>query len=293
MTLHQLYQLLIKEDSIDNIELKGDWGDSAKKYGYDKASINILKNPKGLEKIKKKWEKTAFDFDLYFLRSSEGNKSGELGRVSPDFVRDNLKLNIQNDPNKITIIFVNNKGDEKMPMTAWTIAHRLGHALARTHTSHKRFNGTTHHYKELIDTINRLLLTIARTIYNKQSLKKRISSYGDYGGFETDDRKLRNELAHALGTFKSARDKNIRNDAEFTFELIAQYIITGKISLNRNFPRILPISHAWGKPSGPVAKQMTPELTEELDDILSNSENDINNDIDALLGSSIGSIYVM
>jgi len=36
----------------------------------------------------------------------------------------------------------------------------------------------------------------------------------------------------ALGTFKSARQKNTRNFYEFSFECIAQFLVTGSVKLN-------------------------------------------------------------
>jgi len=72
MTLDTLHSFLVKEDAIDNIELKGDWNPSAKKYGYDKPSIGILTNPKGLERVKKKWEKpTTILMCIYYVPEKE------------------------------------------------------------------------------------------------------------------------------------------------------------------------------------------------------------------------------
>jgi hypothetical protein len=39
-----LNYFLLHEDSIENIELKGDW-DSSKQYGWNKADTGILKSP--------------------------------------------------------------------------------------------------------------------------------------------------------------------------------------------------------------------------------------------------------
>jgi hypothetical protein len=289
MKLNDLIHLLT-EDEIDNLELKGDWSPDAKKYGYDKPSIGILTHSKGLEKIKKKWEKTRFQFDVYLLRSKEGNKYTELGQVTWDFVRDKLKLNIDFDSDKITVIYTNNKGAELMPMTPWTMAHRLGHAMARTYSAELPSN-SNHMYGELRREVDKLLQEIASTVYGKKSLNKNINS--SYYSSVVPDSKLKKELAHALGTFKSARDKKLRADFEFVNELIAQYIISDKITLNRRFPSILPMKFNWGNPDGPHSGQISPERQEEINDIIDQYEASIYYAIDGLFGASVGNIYVM
>lgn len=289
MTFKELFQL-ISEDAIDELELVGDWNPTAKRYGYDKPSIGILTHQKGLEKIKKKWEKTRFDFDVYLLKSKEGNKYTELGQVTPEFVRDNLKLNVNFDPDKITVIYTNNKGAELMPMTPWTMAHRLGHAMARRYSS-EAASGSTYMYREVRREVEKLLQEIASVVYGKKSLNKNVNT--GYYSSVVPDGKLKKELAHALGTFKSARDKKLRQDFEFVNELIAQYIISDKITLNRQFPSILPMKFNWGNPDGPRSGQISPERQEEINDIIDQYEATLYYAIDGLFGASVGNIYVM
>jgi hypothetical protein len=47
-------------------------------------------------------------------------------------------------------------------------------------------------------------------------------------------------LSHALGTFKSARDKNLRDYFEIYNELFAQYLITGKVTLSE-LPKMIKV----------------------------------------------------
>jgi len=219
---------------------------------------------------------------VYLLRSREGNRYTEIGKVSLDFVKDELKLDIVPDGDKLTIIYTNNKGAELMPMTPWTMAHRLGHAMARTHASMRgKHSSTTHFFEQLRGSVSKLLKEILTV------------AYGTNLRGSSNDTKITKELCYALGTFKSARDRNIRNDFEFMLELFAQCIITGKVTLNSNLPTILPIRSNWGNKSGLNIKTMTPELKEEIEDIIYNYQNTIYYDIDALLGASIGDIFVM
>ena len=279
----QNFYSLLTEMPIDKFELKGDWSPTAKLYGYDKPSTKLLTNPNYADKVRTKWNKTDYDFDLFFLRSKEGNKYAEVGEVPWEYVRDTLKLDIPIDHDHITIIYLNNKGDEKIPLTPWVIAHRFAHALARV----KGMGGKNWQYEELRKTVNKMVSTIAKEVYNSTQPPQ---SYGNDYGRTARYQKIRLQVCHALGTMKSARDRNIRQEFELVNELIAQYIIEGKIKLNRELPKVLATSYAWGRPNGP--SRMT-KMNEELEDILSQAEDEINIDIDGVLGAAVNSIFVM
>jgi hypothetical protein len=284
MTFQEFYNLIIKEDAVDNIELKGDW-ESSRKYGYDAASIGILKNKNSLERIKNKWSKLEVPVDIYIVKGPKVHQFTEIGRVDSYFVRDKLKLNLDYNQDSITIIFTNNKGDEKIPMTPWTMAHRFGHALARDTITK---NGSDYFWKQIKITAEKLFTEVGKVLYNRETAEHNYMSSRN-----ADVRELKRHLAQALGTFKSARDKNLRNDNEFINELIAQYIITGKVTLNRNLPDILPLKHAWGKAQGPYKRKLTPEQEEDLQDTIEQKEAELNYDIDNLFTSNIGNIFVM
>ncbi len=204
---------LYTEMPITRFQLMGQWEPNSKKYGYDKKDIGILTSPRGVEKIHKLWSNTKFNFDFYFLRSSLGYKYIELGEVTIDWVKKNLGVDIIPNPNNITVIFTNNRGTEKIPMTAWAIAHRLGHAIRRL-DSYEYFS------REILYDFR----TILDSVYNLK-IKNILFASGE------EEIKLRS-LAYALGTMKSIRDKNLVNFYEFIHELVAQYIITSKIKFN-------------------------------------------------------------
>jgi hypothetical protein len=284
--LENIYSDLLKEAPIDSFNLVGEWEPNSKKRGYDKASRGILTSPAGVEKIKKLWAKTRQDFDVYMVSTKEGWKYTEVGEVDPYFIRDKLKLDIPINDNNITIFYTSNKGAEKIPTTAWTLAHRFGHALRRSGD----INGNSYEYIQLEMLLKRMIHQIAEKIYRKDL---KVSS------FEPDFKKIRKmqelerQVAHALGTFKSARDRNLRNVFEFTNEVVAEYIITGKVVFNREFPKILPTYFTWGNPQGPYSVQITPELQEEIDDIISYFENEVYGWVDNLVDSAVGKIFVM
>jgi hypothetical protein len=288
MNFQELYDILINEDAIENIDIQGDWNDN-KLHGYDKASIKMMQNPLQAERIKSKWSKLETPIDLYIVKGKNLHKFYELGRVDYYFVRDKMGLNINHNDDHITLILTNNKGDEKIPLTPWTIAHRFGHAFAKD-TVQKQ--GSDYFYNQVRGTVEKLFKEIARIVYGLKTLDRRVST-GPYSSIITPDRELKKLLAQALGTFKSARDNNIRNSEEFTNELIAQYIITGKIVLNSELPKMLIRKYAWGKPQGINKQQMTIELQQELEDTIYEYQNSLFYDIESLFTSNIGHIFVM
>lgn len=276
-------QFLLREDSIENIELKGDW-DSPKQYGWNRADTGILKSPIGLERIKTKW-KLDQPVDVYLVKGANAKKFVELGEVSYEFIRNKMGLDILPDSDHITIIYTQNTGAEKIPATPWTLAHRFGHALARKNGR----GGRNDLYENIRNSVNRLFNDLAKTVYGVQLKNDYLGNPENY----KIDRKIRKELGHALGTFKSARDRNLREDFEFVNEIIAQYIITGKIKLNQDFPRILPLSSAWGRASGPYKRNLSESEKEDLGYLIQNAEGELEYAVDDALIAAIGSIYVM
>ena len=288
MNFQELYNILINEDAIENIDVQGDWTDG-KLHGYDRASIKMMQNPLQIERIKSKWAKLETPVDLYIVKGKNLHKFYELGRVDSYFVRDKMGLNLNYNDQHITLILTNNKGDEKIPLTPWTIAHRFGHAFARD-TVQKQ--GSDYFYDQIRGTVEKLFKEIARIVYGINSLNKTVSA-GPYSHMTVPDRELKKLLAQGLGTFKSARDNNIRNSEEFTNELIAQYIITGKIVLNKDLPKMLVKRYVWGQPQGVNKRQMTEQLQEELEYTIYEYQNSLYYDIEALFTANVGHIFVM
>lgn len=278
-------KFLLREDSIENIEMKGDW-ESPKPYGWSKADTGILKSPRGLERIKTKW-KLDQPVDVYLVKGKDAKKFVELGEVSYEFIRDKMGLDILPDSDHITIIYTQNTGAEKIPATPWTLAHRLGHALARK----DGMGGNNDLYESIRDSVNRLFNEVSKNVYGVD-IKDEYRNYSNPSTYRRN-RKIKKELGHSLGTFKSARDRNLREEFEFVNEIIAQYIITGNIKLNRELPQILPTSYAWGKASGPYKRKLSESEKEDLGYYIENAESELEYAVDDALNNAIGSIFVM
>jgi hypothetical protein len=213
----------------------------------------ILTTPKAVEKITRKWSNTPVDFNMYFVNSPEAGRHHEVGEVTPAWLQSNMPKaakEIKIKQGAINVIFTNNKGAERVPMTAWVIAHRLCHALYRGSGGG---NGTGHVGSEIVDIRDQIIMTSSTILknYGIQTADSHRKLYRETGFTNTTNtynspKNLR-DFYHAIGTMKSARDANIRNELEFVMELFAQYIITGKITFNK-LPRSFNVGKpAWGK----------------------------------------------
>lgn len=270
---------------ITNFKLVGQWGPEAKRaYGYSKQDTGILENPKAVEKIHKLWSNSKNDFELIFLRSKEAYKKRELGEKSSSWIKENLGIDVEPKDDKITIIFTQNFGAEKIPMTAWAIAHRLGHAIKNDKVFEIYFGKEVK--KDFID--------ILKEVYKRGELIGKFRSYGYSDPTATQDKDLL-ALATAVGTMKSARERNLRNFYEFIYELVAQYITTGKIRFNP-LPKGLIVQKrmAWGRPND---KQTFSPLNDaelkEYDNILDGHAQKYEYYLDSVFSGLEGKIFVM
>lgn len=288
MTFKEFYYNLLQEAPIGEIGLIGDW-EGEKKRGYDSPSKKLLTNPNYIEKIKTAWNKTPYDFDLYFVNSKEANKYTELGKVNLEFVRNELNIKDLNiNPDSITCFFTNNRGVQKVPLTPWIIAHRLAHAMARTYKGERPYL----YHSGVSKDLDNFLEEISRDVYGT-SLEKNAYTYSGYD-YKANNKKelLKKKICEALGTFRSAREGKLRAPFEMVNELISQFIITNKITFNKTLPDFLPLSFAWGKPSSGVRKKK--DLNEEhIKEFIENGEEVLYYSIDSLFGGSVGNIYVM
>jgi hypothetical protein len=273
---------ILSEMPISKFQLVGQWGPEAKrKYGYNTKDTGILENPKAVEKIHKHWSNSKHNFDLYFLRSYAGMKHVEVGEVKPEWVKNNLGVDIEPKEDTITIIFTNNTGAEKIPMTSWAIAHRLGHAIRRDDVFENYFR------KE----INKDFEEILKYVYGLDINNKDFYYQNDY--FSKYEKHMK-AIFLAVGKMKSARENVLRNSNEFIYELVAQYITTGKIVFN-DLPKSLILSRqvAWGRPNYRTKNYTDSTAHREYNEMLHNNALKYEYYLDTVFNGLEGKIFVM
>lgn len=167
----------------------------------------LMKSPKGIAKIKKKWETSVADVNL-FLLNTEMSPAGALGYYG--FNPENhlsieakaVELGFELDPNAINCLLSNNySGATEHPLTAWMIGHRLWHAIV---SKDKFF------YHEGYSMLEGNLAAIGRAY-----------GCGDY-----------REVAHMLGRSRACREKVLTNFGELLPETFTEYMLFGKVRLN-------------------------------------------------------------
>jgi len=239
---------LLREMPLTNLKKIGKWDDKKNRHGYDKQSVGILNSPAGLKKIEQKFNNIRdIDFNLYFVKKPNASKVSELGVVSPEQVTNMLGLKWGEDlpvpeDHEITVLFTANAAAERTPLTAWTIAHRIGHAFAATfrESGDKSINF-------YINDINKILKSIFEDCYD---FPRPIDS-GRVGSIYDNNPLVRN-LLEGIGTFRSARMKKLPRTGEFIYECFAQYLLSnGDLKFNSLPNRLLDSNRkAWGNEVG-------------------------------------------
>lgn len=286
------FKTFLAEMPISNLTMRGDWRpDARRQYGFNRQDAGILSNERGIEKIRRAFSNTKQEFDLYFIREKNAYKHLEIGEVSPEWVKQNLNMDIQPREEAITVLFTNNTAAEKMPMTAWTIGHRLGHAFRRNSEFENYFS------KEVERDFRELLMEI----YNYQ--QKQFQSQYSYSGYGYDrtprprntEANIMRALAYAVGTMKSARNRNMRNFNEFVYELVAQYVTTGHIKFNP-LPKNLVLNNrmAWGRPSPDIRRShLDDDELEGWNETLQGNAEKYEYHLDSIFSGLGGKIFVM
>jgi hypothetical protein len=221
---------ILDEMPMQAVTHLGDW---TKNSGYNSQDRKLLNNPKAIKKIQAAWKfPEEVDYNVVLVNNPEANRHMEVGLVgdqnsAQDWLVKNMPKNAPDiiaalRGDQVNIIYTNNKGAERVPMTGWIMAHRFGHAIfARQYGKQ-----SSHYYDESAQTLARYLDDLAK--------QYGISSDDGVG---RGDRNLKallsastRNLMTAICTFKSARDGNLRNTFEALHELLSQYIFTGKLT---------------------------------------------------------------
>jgi hypothetical protein len=283
-------EYFMTEMALTDFKKIGKWNDPKNRHGYDKQSVAILNSDAGVKKIQDKFNNINIaDFNLYFVKKPNASKARELGKVSAEYLKDYTGIEIGKDipvpsEDSITVVFTNNAASEKVPLTYWTIAHRIGHAFDATE---RRTYRSGSYRATFMNRLDKLLDNILKECYNYNISK---SSYNRELIFASKP-EIRN-FFESIGKFRSARMKKLFRSSEFLFECFAQYLLSnGNLTFN-DFPKYIQTSNkkAWGNNIGSTLKLQDEYDAEnfktELIDLMSDY-------FSYLIGSHINSISIM
>lgn len=269
----------VDEMAIQQFKTVGDW--SRRSSFGSEVDRRILTSPRGVERIRRQWEKTPYDFDIYLVNDPRVNRSEfrEVGMVDMSFVRDRMRLTPDEvpdpDDNTITIIYTSNTGAQRYMASGWILAHRLGHALARGNSS------VADHWQLFIKRLRRHVVALLEEVYG---LSMPLRPY--------DQDKILRYVAQELGSMKSARDGKLRNWYEFAYELLAQYMLTGGIKFNK-LPRSIVVGiGGWARKNYRGSRdEGRREYYNEAR--LEQLQDEVAAELESILGSAVGSVFVM
>jgi hypothetical protein len=221
-----LEKIEMNEMPIQNFQSIGNPLD--KGGSFDKTDRAILSSEKGIEKIKRIFSNSEFYWNLYFINSGRLRSKGEMGVYSfNDFQKfmDNENVDVselkETDPSAINVVFVSNSAANKNQLSAWILAHRIGHAIRRNNP----------YWDQLMKDTQRELSYAVRSVYTNQY--DTLANYRwDWYDSNTYTKSPQLQMLCSLGKFKSAREKKIRNCYEANYEFFAQYVINNQIKMN-------------------------------------------------------------
>lgn len=230
-------------------------GDFTKPGPFRGADKRLVPHPTNQLKTEKFFEKTPYDFRLFFSNIPGTGRYSEYGPMEPRVIQEIFGANAQQilagHEDAITVVFVGNKGDSKVMLTPWMMAHRIGHAVQ----AGTRLAGGRGAWREAENHFFRGINQLLKDFYGKSS-NNRYDSEANWA--------LNKEYAalfNAIGTQRSSRTGQIKRPYEFLYELFAQYLGTGRIELNP-LPKSKEYGHkAWGRSSQSL--RMAPGAEEE------------------------------
>lgn len=240
----------------------------------------LATHPAAILNVYKFFEKTDYDFRIFVCNISGTGKHAESGVSTPEKIKqifgDEADKILANHEDAITIIFVGNSGADRMPLSPWMMAHRLGHAF--------QAKGSEYAWKYAEDTMFENVNKIIREWFGVNIKSNK---------YDPNMNKVYCGLFNAIGTQRSSQTGKIDRAYEFMFEIFAQYLKNGKIIFRLPPNNIGYGRQAWGKHTqGLYLSKDAPNEEERKDDLDSLADlmywafGDV-------LGSNVGKILIM
>jgi hypothetical protein len=246
----------------------------------------LVTNPTNQLKTAKFLENTPYDFRLFFSNiSGTATRYKEAGAVSTDVVRavfkDQADQIITNHENAINVVFLGNYGVDKVMMTPWIMAHRLGHAIQASNLMSRGSSA----WKEVEPLFFSKINSILAEYYGK-------SQAANLRGMNDALSAEYSALFNAIGTQRSSRTGQITRPYEFLYEMFAQYL-QSEVKLNP-FPKSLGYGkHAWGKHTNFLSARGDFSDDQERESAADRLSNDMNIMFSDVLSDCVGKIFLM
>lgn len=238
--------------------------------------IALATSPKGLKKIADIWKNSVVDVDVYLLdvgidpeKALDIAISGDdsyYSRANPDAANLTGMDGQTFDPESISVIFTNNDGSNRIPLTGWIIAHRLFHTfqsdrVSRYHTA----NSSPRNLTSQAGNIGIQFEAVMSDIRN---------AYTQYQYTPTQKK----QLAEMMGTTRACRMGNLTTAFELVPECFAQYMLTGRTTL---------------QPLVAVDKNVRPEDLAFCNQEIKSFESYLNRNFETLVRDAVGRVVAL
>jgi hypothetical protein len=172
----------------------------------------------------------------------------------------------------ITVVYTNNTGVDRVPLTPWILAHRIGHAIRIRNSVWDWVSA------QVIRSFNEIL----QDYYGVNIPNIRLMSAAP---------EVYQAFFNAIGTMRSARQNAITRPYEFMYELLAQYINSGSVKFNPAPRQLLSRKQAWGRAQ--TLKYTDAASATEATYALETLARDLDVYFSDILNSASGKIFVM
>jgi hypothetical protein len=253
------------------------------------ADKKLAVHPTNIQKAFKFFEKTPYDFRIFPANVPGTSKYKESGEASAEKIKqiygkDADKI-LNGSDDAINIIYIGNSGDARAMFTPWIMAHRFGHSIQATNRYNRNTQSPwTEAEQHFFNVINNTL----EEYYGK------VSGKNDYStSIKWNLTPEYNALFNAIGTQRSSRTGQIRRPYEFLYEMFAQYLKDGKVTLNPLPMNLTYGRKVWGNPT--KFMNLKPQFRDENErqyatEILANDLTMLFSDV---LSHSVGKFYLM
>ena len=219
----------LQEAPIGDYATIGNWGDKEKSNSFRHAQDRkIIQSNNLIKKVRKKFGNTEHVLNFYFINLPGVAKFAEYGMMTSEelseylpkaweLVQQREKDQSTDAAESINILFVGNAGVNRVPMTAWIMAHRIGHVMQSA--ASRRHDGMRA-WQDFEDDFFESLRSMLDQVYDWKINKTDLYTSKPLAKFY-----------EAIGSMASARNGNLGGRPyEFLYELFAQYVTTGKLT---------------------------------------------------------------
>jgi predicted transcriptional regulator len=198
-----------------------------------------IQSPEWQERVYRLFQSSPFPIMLYLINGSPENKITMTSKhfinridVSVDKVKDYVGImskeraeTILQHPmdteGKITAMMFHNEGSERVGLTPWIVAHRIAHMFLERND------------RPANESIRYMLFELQQHLNDLFTYLSRQPAFGHLKQLNSNDDIL--DMARTISTFRSARTGNLRDSGEYGVELLAQFILKGKVTFSRSW----------------------------------------------------------